>query len=452
MQHVLLQQSYGRGRGLFLDSNMAAGQVAIEEEACALWICRSFFETECAWCLRHRTLNEMHEKDSNWLICTSCCRVVYCSRNCRSSDVSHDWICSQLQKITENMDEESESCLLLCLHVVYLHNQDTKKYNEVMNQAAITTQLDSTELNVIHHVSEIFQTYLSQIEIATPAWIETVFKKDKACGFAIMQPPCVRFSSVEKNSKSICEQVEEDEESKDHDDDNDDEDDDDGVVDNNDDDEEEKEEDVKDKAEEDADVSSLVRGYSVLPLLGLMNHSCMPNCIRWDNFDHSPLSLRLEMRTPKLSVPSLISPEPDINRRVVYFRTLYPLEQGQELFQSYVPLGWDLADRREYLKEMFGFDCDCFRCSTEMKAEVLERKKNTNKEKKKKSSTVSKEQRMNLNYVNLYLSRHLCPQNVCTGTLTPVIGFSEDIPGLDVYECNVCGFKRSHDEFIASIS
>ena len=58
---------------------------------------------------------------------------------------------------------------------------------------------------------------------------------------------------------------------------------------------------------------------------------------------------------------------------------------------------------------------------------------------------------MTYNIIQLYLSRHLCTNAACSGILTPVIGFQEQIPGKDIYECNVCYHKRTHQDFLDSL-
>ena len=68
------------------------------------------------------------------------------------------------------------------------------------------------------------------------------------------------------------------------------------------------------------DNESTVRGFGLFSYLGIINHSCMPNCVRWDNFDHIQNSSN------------------DINQnhtsRDVYFRALVPLTSHTEILQS----------------------------------------------------------------------------------------------------------------------
>ncbi|EFJ49771.1 hypothetical protein VOLCADRAFT_104220 [Volvox carteri f. nagariensis] len=85
-----------------------------------------------------------------------------------------------------------------------------------------------------------------------------------------------------------------------------------------------------------------LRGSALYAQASLINHECLPNVARFDDFD---------------------SDLPD--RTHVTFRALHDLPPGTELAQSYVPLHWDLAERQAQCREVYGFACTCPRCQTE---------------------------------------------------------------------------------------
>eukprot|EP00240_Pyramimonas_obovata_P005783 CAMPEP_0118929162 /NCGR_PEP_ID=MMETSP1169-20130426/6239_1 /TAXON_ID=36882 /ORGANISM="Pyramimonas obovata, Strain CCMP722" /LENGTH=324 /DNA_ID=CAMNT_0006871297 /DNA_START=112 /DNA_END=1083 /DNA_ORIENTATION=- len=89
-----------------------------------------------------------------------------------------------------------------------------------------------------------------------------------------------------------------------------------------------------------------VRANAVYPLAARLNHSCMPNVARFDYVDQ---------------------PGPDNLR--IYMRALDHLPAGTELVQSYFPISTDHATRRERLRSIYGFECDCGRCAHEAQHE-----------------------------------------------------------------------------------
>ena len=108
-----------------------------------------------------------------------------------------------------------------------------------------------------------------------------------------------------------------------------------------------------------------------------------------------------------------------------------------------MPLGWNLADRRDYLQEMFGFRCSCRRCFLEEKHENYLRNLKqatrgvgqrssalkTSKASKQKSALgasmatetpLDEAEEEEFKMVTLFLLRHMCTHKGCTGTLTPI--------------------------------
>lgn len=278
--------------------------------------------------------------------------------------------------------------------------------------------------------------------------IVDLFKKDRACGFAVMLPPSMR--SDMKNTKNGNEE-EEDWEDVDEDEDEDGDGDDEGG-------------NIDGQGEDDAEADNegdneegMIRGYGMFPALALCNHACLPSVIRWDLADAKGVSAK--------------------DRRTMCYRALYDLPPGTEVTQSYVPLGWGYEDRQEYLFDLYGFKCECARCIIE--GMWLQREKGQGKKmKEKQGKSISKskseaQQKMkddaairqleemygiSKEYIQLFLLRHICdnPQVPCTGTMTPSLTgidsdeastMQEDI----IYECNVCGWSRSHKDWLKQL-
>ncbi|KAL7305327.1 hypothetical protein TKK_0002457 [Trichogramma kaykai] len=77
-----------------------------------------------------------------------------------------------------------------------------------------------------------------------------------------------------------------------------------------------------------------VRGAIVLPYSSLLNHSCYPNVER------------------TFARPG----------KIVLFSTR-PIERGEQLYDSYGPVvGIDRQERQDYLRDYFGFTCECRAC------------------------------------------------------------------------------------------
>lgn len=93
-------------------------------------------------------------------------------------------------------------------------------------------------------------------------------------------------------------------------------------------------------------------------VLHLFNHSCAPNVA----FDSVPLSWP-EGEDQLGSQPSAEGmPPPAPAFRVVSLR---PISTGEELFLSYVSTDEGGDERRAHLREAYGFDCACARCTAE---------------------------------------------------------------------------------------
>lgn len=79
---------------------------------------------------------------------------------------------------------------------------------------------------------------------------------------------------------------------------------------------------------------SKVEGFAMLPVGNCMNHSCNPNVIASSSH----------------------------NDHTATFVALHQIEEGEELFISYVDDNLEWEERQRLLKRFYNFDCDCIRC------------------------------------------------------------------------------------------
>lgn len=82
-----------------------------------------------------------------------------------------------------------------------------------------------------------------------------------------------------------------------------------------------------------------VRGSGLYQTASLLNHDCMPNVARFDNFDAATG-----------------------DNTLIEFRALHDIPAGEQLTQSYFPLTWRYEERQERCQEQYGFTCACVRC------------------------------------------------------------------------------------------
>lgn len=222
-------------------------------------------------------------------------------------------------------------------------------------------------------------------------------------------------------------------------------------------------EESKDVEQDTDNRDSTVRGFGIFAYLGVINHSCMPNCVRWDNFDQ--LNSTGKNNSTSSSINSSGNDHITDGIRDVYFRALTPLAPETEVLQSYVPISWSYSDRQQYLYDMFGFKCTCMRCKIELLFEGEGNEEEDDDDDEAQGSSlrgkfedrmqavqVTEADDMTYNFIQFYLSRHLCTNVYCSGILTPVVGFQENESKKDVYECNVCYQTRSHKEFLDSLN
>ena len=417
---ILQDTSDGRGRGLFLTTGKQAGDILVNELSSAIWLNKSCYNTDCAFCCLHVSDDS---KPFN-ISCDVCKRVSYCSISCQEYDRSqHEFTCPFLAKSLElNLDEDADLCVNLCVTVAYLMRNKPGEFQKIMSQDGGSSELSPEETEACESAFRLFQSCGADTFI-TKELIFDLYKKDKACGFAIMKPPHLRLQESEQDvdeRESDNRKVSGDNNTID-------------VKKGNATDDDEDEEEKDDGEWEDLDTESVVKGFAIYPYLSLINHSCLPNCIRWDVVD-APADSDITA----------------VQRRGMHFRALNALPPGAELLHSYVPICWSLDERQEYLLDMFGFSCQCDRCITETVIEGKHGKKSTAL--MNLPSADKKAYKHQYAYIQLYLEKHTCGENGCSGALTPVVGFNESVPGSDIYECNVCLRKRSHGDFVNAVN
>ncbi len=81
------------------------------------------------------------------------------------------------------------------------------------------------------------------------------------------------------------------------------------------------------------------RGTAFYPRASLVNHECLPNVARVDDFDTTGPS--------------------NMAMRLV---ALHNIPMGEEVTQSYFPLTWDYEARQQQCQQQYGFECSCPRC------------------------------------------------------------------------------------------
>ena len=129
-------------------------------------------------------------------------------------------------------------------------------------------------------------------------------------------------------------------------------------------------------------------GVSLLPLCGLLNHSCSPNCVATTG--------------------------PNGQSQI---RTVSKVEKGQELTISYIDLYLPTYDRRGHLLETKSFWCQCSRCALANEGSDWE------------------------------LEGLVCTSADCGQEyLKPQWSSTEEQP--TCYSCTICGFSISREEFM----
>lgn len=186
-----------------------------------------------------------------------------------------------------------------------------------------------------------------------------------------------------------------------------------------------------------------LRGSGLYPLASRVNHECLPNAARFDDFDGTGLS--------SSTVPG--------SNTALSLRALHALPAGEEVTQSYFPLTWSFLQRQERCREQYGFTCRCPRCKEEATWPLEEQGAETEEEAelvKEISSTVITNSIIDIpnsdnavadaGYIHVFLFKYVCPREGCGGTMAPMSRHQSD-----ALQCNVCGKMRTEAEFLAEL-
>lgn len=147
---------------------------------------------------------------------------------------------------------------------------------------------------------------------------------------------------------------------------------------------------------------SLIRGSALYKDVSRINHECLPNLVRCDDFDSGSTSM--------------------------IFKALHDLPAGEEFTQSYFPLGWDFENRQARCSTVYGFTCSCPRCVFESGAEISIRNHQGSADE---------------GYISIFLLKYLCIDEDCEGTMVPILGSAEG-----TLICNVCSKTRNEKQFL----
>lgn len=180
--------------------------------------------------------------------------------------------------------------------------------------------------------------------------------------------------------------------------------------------------------------NKMLRGTALYSHASRINHECLPNVARFDDFD-----------APS-SVPG--------DNMTMSFRAMHALPGGEEITQSYFPLPWTFVERQTRLADQFGFECVCPRCREERSWPRDEQEdamyQSCALAQFHHASTppvippAQQDYQADPAYIHLFLLKYVCPVDGCSGTMAP-------IDQTDDMHCNVCGMKRSEKEFLEEV-
>jgi hypothetical protein len=239
-----------------------------------------------------------------------------------------------------------------------------------------------------------------------------------------------------------------------------------------------------------------LRGGGIYPRCSLVNHECIPNAARFDAFD-APAQPGVCCSGGASESSGGGSGGYPVSTAVT-IRAMHALPAGTEVVQSYFPLNWSLPERAAQARSVYGFDCACPRCLTEVTPEwaALTGGSGSGSEWETDSGDgdgddgmehdASSEgggggreeeaaphgggangcangsggggaaggasssgggggrEALDPTYLQLFMLKYVCPREACFGTMAAV-------QGAPACECNVCGHRRSEAEFLAEL-
>ena len=156
----------------------------------------------------------------------------------------------------------------------------------------------------------------------------------------------------------------------------------------------------------------VLRGTALYEEASRVNHECLPNVARCEDFDQST-SMK--------------------------FVALHDLPEGEEITQSYFPLDWGVSDRQTRCRTVYGFTCTCPRCALE--GRVGDGGDGVG------SGGSGDNVEIDLDgYIAVFLLKYLCVDEACEGTMVPVLGSADG-----THACNICGRARTEAEFVRGL-
>ncbi|CAG9461212.1 unnamed protein product [Pedinophyceae sp. YPF-701] len=336
----------GKGRGLVAARPLHAGEVIVAEEPALTVVCEAYKEVCCCSCLRQCTEGQS--------VCQACGQASFCGQNCWNTATTtpgvHDpMVCTGLRGLAgAQIPAEDIDSVRFVIHALALRHASAtsapalERYSKIM---ALCGMPSDTRAEYIHkvacHALGVPGSAISDMEIAA------LLQKDVLNSYGVMAGP---------SSRAAEEHFERD-----------------------------------------------VRAGCIYPIASLVNHDCMPNAARVDNFDNGDTRIALV--------------------------ALHDIQQGQEICQSYVPLNWAWDERKAKLSD-YGFECRCERCRTEFEWPS-----------DGEGDGVEAGPRTEMDmYLSLFFIKYICPNEKCGGTLVPLVGQGRS-------KCNVCGKERSEEEF-----
>lgn len=369
----------GRGRSLVCSRDVAAGDVVLEEDPTLLHVSPEHHEYVCAWCLRLL---------SGPFSCADCAQASFCSASCQQAAAAVPWVHSPVvcraykQCATFSLTEEEQTALRFLVHCYAM------KHAEAAGQGGSYTAM-------LQALQGLPDEELNAAAAKLHPLLCSAFGDNQGAGMSV-QEVAVLLAKERLNSYGIMGPPSEDGERQ-------------------------------------------LRGSGIYLQASLINHECIPNVARFDNFDSS---------------------RPDNTR--IAFRAMHALPAGTEVVQSYFPLNWSLQERQQQCRDVYGFTCTCPRCKLESRtgdnqarsdedvrmddAAAAEASTSATGPTGASESIEGDEDLggMDETYLHLFLLKYLCPKEACFGTMAAV-------KGTDVVECSVCGSRRTEAQFLAEL-
>lgn len=362
------QVDQSKGFGVFSTRNITAGETVICEKPILLYPQASLVDNVCSHCLRDLHGNPAVVK------CTTCDHAFFCNDSClhasRDDPGSHSiFVCNALSTVSsaEASDETASALHLLCRVYGLLLAACASTSSEAMDRFhafqslspgnATVILLDEDYVSWLQNVYDRFLPFLQTqrenfgqiqgLNPTSPEFVREIFLKDLVNAYGIRAP--LRMGSD-------C---------------------------------------------------TLIRGTAVYKECSRINHECLPNIARCEDFD-----------------------ETSGNNVCMKFKALHDLPPGEEMTQSYFPLAWDLEERQTRCHQVYGFQCTCPRCSCESGGAVQNARNEVAEE----------------GYISVFLMKYLCLEDECEGTMVPEHGCPQK-----THTCNVCCKQRTEAQFLAML-